>query len=364
MKIRIAFLTLLSIVTTMVVSAQVVEYDDMYFNSKDRVRVAAAKPVSMTPAQKEMNQVATPINPTDSYSARNVNPEYISQSKVNTSGVEENVAYFSPDYTPTAVNQNIYNNAIPSNSFYGNPYSNPYNYGMSTFGSPYGSFYPSYSAFSPYGFGSMYPSGWSSFWNVGMSFGYGSMWGSPYMGMGMGCMTCMNNGFGGFGWNPWGFNNFYPGGSVIIIDNNTRPVTYGRRTSRSTDVNNPVYNNNRATTGTATTLVDANGKVRGSGGRTTAGNEPGSYYQQGWRTNTANNSGAVNTSGTSRSGSQSNWFDNSSRNSNSRSSDSFFNSSGSRNSGWSSGGSNSSFSGGRSSGSSSSGSSGVRRGRD
>jgi hypothetical protein len=367
MKIRIAFLSLVATLTTMAVSAQVVEYDDMYFNSKDRVKVTSARPVTMTAEQKEMNQVVTPINPTDSYSARNVNPEYISQSKINPSAeVLSDAPYFTPDYTPTGVNQNIYNNSSIPTSYYNSVYNNPY-YGMSSFGNPYGGYYPYGSAFSPYGYGSMYPSsGWSTMWNIGMSFGYGMM-GNPSMGMGMGwgCGYCYNS-FYGYGMSPWGYSNYYPGGLVVIgnPDNNARPVTYGRRTSRSSDLNNTVYNNNRATGNTTTTLVDANGKVRGAGGRNTSGNEPGSYYQSGWRENPATrpSSNWSNTNG-NRSSTQSTWFENNSRSGGSRSgSDSFFNS-GSRSSGMSSGSGFSSGGGSRSSGTSS-GSSGVRRGRD
>lgn len=364
MKIRIAFLSLLAMLITVVASAQVVEYDDMYFNSKDRVKVTSARPVTMTHEQKELNQVVTPINPTDSYSARNVNPEYISQSKINPTEVLENAPYFTPDYTPTGVNQSIYNNAYPSNNYYNSMFNNPY--GMSAFGSPFNSFYSPYSAFSPFGYGGMYPSsGWSSMWSIGMGFGYGMM-GYPSMGMGMGwgCGYCFNS-FYGYGMSPWGFGNYYPGGLVVISNpDNARPVTYGRRTSRSNDLNNQVYNNNRAN-GTTTTVVDANGKVRGAGGRTTSGNEPGSYYQRGWRENPATRpSSTWSNTNSNRSGTQSSWFDsNNSRSGGSRSgSDSFFNS-GSRSSGTSSGSGFSSGGGSRSSGASS-GSSGVRRGRD
>lgn len=366
MKIRIAFLSTMAFITGLTSFAQVVEFDDMYFNAKDRTKLIASKPVS-TYVSPATNEVVTPINPTDSYSARNVNPEYLAQSKLGNANSPESVQYFSPDYTPTGVNQNIYNNPYNSNSFF----NNPYNYGMSGFGNPYGSFNPYFSAFSPYGsmyplgMNSMYSSGWNTMWSVGFGFGSG-MWGNPFYSNAWGCGTCWNSFYGGgFGWNPWGWNSYYPGSVIIINDPaNTRPVAYGKRNSRSNDLNNTVYNNNRATSNT-TAVLDSNGKARGAGGRTAASNEPGSYYQRGWRENpeTRPSAPATWSNSSNRSGTQNSWYNNSSRSGNNSSSGSFFNS-GSRSSGMSSGGSSFSGGGGSRSSGSGGGSSGVRRGRD
>ena len=51
-------------------------------------------------ARQVKAEVISTINPTDSYSARNVNPEYLSQSKINPSSSSEPVSYFVPKYTP------------------------------------------------------------------------------------------------------------------------------------------------------------------------------------------------------------------------------------------------------------------------
>jgi hypothetical protein len=374
MKSKITFLTLLAVSTAMIASAQVVEYDDMYFNSKDRAKVQASKPLTLKNISNQ-HEVATAINPTDSYSARNVNPEYISQSTVNPSGSIEPAPYFIPDYTPTAINQNLNGNSSSSwnNCNCAMAGGNPY-YGMmpgfGSFGSPYG-YGSSMYGYNPYGYGGYngFNSGWSSMMSIGFGMGMGSYY--PYVGyggsswgMGMGGYPLMNYGFnyygGGYG---YGYNNYYPG-NVVIINNgdyNSRGIAYGKRASRSSDLNNTINSSNRSTTMVTT---DSQGRVRGSNGRVSGDTNSGSYYQSGWRTNPeTSTSRSSNWSNSGRSGSESN----------SRSSTSSFfdNYGGSRSS--NTGGGNSNFSSGggsRSSGSvgggsvSSGSSSGARRGRD
>ncbi|MCX8490730.1 MAG: hypothetical protein ORN54_06650, partial [Cyclobacteriaceae bacterium] len=116
MKTRTAFLFLVCPVVLSTAVAQSIEDDDMYFTSKDRAVMNAA-------LQKEQQEIfasantrritesetAATINPTESYSARNVNPEYISGAKVGSSA-NASTQYFSPNYQPTAVNQNLASN--------------------------------------------------------------------------------------------------------------------------------------------------------------------------------------------------------------------------------------------------------------
>jgi hypothetical protein len=365
MKSRITFLSILSVSIAFVASAQEVEHDDMYFRSKDRVVLAASKPLKMQVPSKDMEVVST-INPTDSYSARNVNPEYLSQSKLSPSATNEPVSYFVPNYLPTSVNQNIssssgYSNYANSNcncsSLY-SPYSSYYG-GMSGFGSPYSNFYSPYSYGYPYGYNSFYGPGLST--GLSMTWGLGAYnpWGSSYYGMnswGMG----MNYGYGGY----YGYNSGWYRPPVVIVgggDSNGSGVVYGKRSSRSNDLNNNVTTSNRST-GT----IDTQGRTRGSSssGRITSNdsNTSGSYYQRGWRTNPETNPNRSSWSNLGRTMNDGSGAINSRSNSGS-----FFSDSGSRSSNWSSG--NSSFSSGggsRSSGGTSSGGSsgGARRGRD
>jgi hypothetical protein len=360
MKIKITFLSLLAVSAAIVASAQVVEYDDMYFKSKDRAKMQASKPLTLKNISTE-HEVATAINPTDSYSARTVNP----------SGSVEPAPYFIPDYTPTAINQNLNSNSSSSwnNCNCATAGSNPY-YGMMPgyggYGSPYGYGSAMY-GYSPYGYGGYngFNSGWSSMLSIGYGMGSyypygGSSWGMGY-GMGMGS-SLWNYGFNYYGGN-YGYNSYYPG-NVVIINNgdyNSRGIAYGKRASRSSDLNNTVNSSNRTTTMVST---DSQGRVRGANGRVSTDGTTNSnaYYQRGWRSNPETNSAArTNWSTSGRSGGESSntGF------SNSRSNSSFFENS-SRSSNYNTGGSNFSSGGGsRSSGSVSSGSSsGARRGRD
>ena len=83
MKTKITLLTLLGMISTLGFS-QNVEYDDMYFNKKDREKLRESTLVSNKTANVErVNTSATKseqidrFNPTDSYSARNVNPDFV-----------------------------------------------------------------------------------------------------------------------------------------------------------------------------------------------------------------------------------------------------------------------------------------------
>lgn len=382
MKSRITFLGSLLMLMTWVGQAQEMEYDDLYFRSKDRPVLVTAKVSQELVRQNSVKETAKQlegapvINPTDSYSARNVNPEYISQTKVDPNSSDDPAPYFTTDFAPVSVNANLFNSyrtttanncmSCPNmgwgNSFY--PYSsfgmmgyNPYSsFGMMGF-NPYSSFYSPW-GYDPFGYNSYYRPGWS--WSLGMSM----MWGSGgYYGMN----PWMNFGYGGGFYNPWYGGGFgYP---VYIINtdptNGGRAPAYGKRTSRSTDLNNPVTVNNRNYGSTVT--VDSQGRNRGSSGRVAA-NSTSDYYQRGWRTNPETRSSWSNSSSGRTGSGISSWSNTNNRTS--RSSDnSWFNSnSGSRSSGWS--GSNNSFSSGSGSRSSSgissggSSSSGGRRGRD
>jgi hypothetical protein len=200
-----------------------------------------------------------------------------------------------------------------------------------------------------FGMGSYCPWGGSSY--------YGNYY-SPYNQMGM------------------GYGSYYPNNVIVINNDYYNNVAYGKRSSRSSDLNNTINANNRSTTMITT---DSQGRVRGSGGRVSSVDDTnstsGNYYQSGWRTNPETNSAArSNWSSSGRSGSgsgssNSGFFNNSG--SPSRTSSSYDNSS-SRTSNFGGGNSSSNFSSGggsRSSGSAvgsggSSSSSGARRGRD
>src|SRR5882672_2908962 len=67
--------------------------DDMYFNSKDRAKLVSATGVILAKQyqQEDIQSVRTnPVNPSDSYSGRGVNPEYNAQAKNGTTVLQNN----------------------------------------------------------------------------------------------------------------------------------------------------------------------------------------------------------------------------------------------------------------------------------
>src|SRR5882757_5977192 len=201
--------TMLMLAMGLSAAALAQENDDMYFNSKDRAVVVKANEVVLAKKyhQDDVDAVrSNPVNPSDSYSGRGVNPEYNAQAKNGTSVVQNDPDYFVTGYQPKNVNSNLYNNTSAySNTSYNSGYGSPYGY--SGFGSPYSSMYSPYafgyspysmmspySMYSPYGGMGMYGMGMgmgSGFYS-GFGMGYSMMYGSPYsmmsMGYGMGSM--------------------------------------------------------------------------------------------------------------------------------------------------------------------------------
>ncbi|NOS93467.1 MAG: hypothetical protein HOP30_16220 [Cyclobacteriaceae bacterium] len=263
MKTKVTFLTFLAVAASICGVAQsTAELDDMYFTSKDRSTVNAARKLVLSSESARnvtTSETASVINPTDSYSGRNVNPEYVAGSKVNGSSPVV-ASYFSPNYMPMAVNQRIVNNCgTCSNSTYTNfnssyfPYSNYGYYGMNP--------YSSYSMMNPYyGFG-------NGFYQPGLSFSignfYGNGFGSPFYNnyYGMGSYYGYGSFYNSF-YNPYGYGY---SSSVIVVDR-PRP-----QSARNAEVNR-YYTANGVRTSPST------------GGRVAT--SPTEYYNKTWRNDT------------------------------------------------------------------------------
>lgn len=330
------------------------ENDDMYFNSKDRIQLNQANDIILTKRyqQEDLNAVRTnPVNPSDSYSGRGINPEYIAQPKNGTSVVQDNPDYFLTGYQPKNINSNLYgaNSSAYSNCNcgYGSPYSNfrsPYG----SFYSPYGGFYSGLTTSIGYGFGSL-----GSGWYTGMGYGLGSMYGSPYG------MNSYYNPYGyGYG-SGYGYGNYYayPYNNVVVGGADNRSASYGRHPSRATSLNTSYVDRTRSS-GTA---AGTNGRAN-QGGRMSSSSQP-NYYDRGWRSNADNftqRRSFYNSDGSVRSGSwgntnKSSGWNSSNWNSGSRRPSSID---------FGSGGSRGSFGGGSSSGGGSGGSGSHSRGRN
>src|SRR6478736_10303967 len=233
MKTKSILLSLLAIASGICVFAQ--ENDDMYFSSKDRAKINMTSREEVVLASAKGDNTLQTINPSDSYSARNENPDFVAGAKVG-SNANTTSSYFTPTYQPN-VNQNLYSNNCNCNNTsgynnypYGSSYGyNPYSgmYGMGYGYSPYSSMY----GMSPYMSMGMGYGMYGSMMSYGLGFGYSSMYGmSPYMSMGMG--------YGMYGYDPfmmgYGYGGYgYPASVVVVNSNDARGPVYGRHPSRS-----------------------------------------------------------------------------------------------------------------------------------
>ena len=101
--------------------AQQIENDDMYFNSTDRqkLRELKAKQYAVASARntERTAEESEELNPTDSYSARTVNPEFSSRSNAETATADNEDYYINNYRYQTANNLRTFNNNF--NDWYG-----------------------------------------------------------------------------------------------------------------------------------------------------------------------------------------------------------------------------------------------------
>ncbi|MEP6735449.1 MAG: hypothetical protein ABJA70_08020 [Chryseolinea sp.] len=342
MKNKAVLFGMAALLMTSATFAQSVENDDMYFNSKDRVNLKAkqaqdevAYQTAITGNYNKKKQNAQrfdeDVNPTDTYSARNENPEFAARNNSQTA-TSDNQDYFVSDYKyNNSTKLNNWNNSF--SSWYGSPwvasnYFSPSIYGWNSpyYGSSFDSFgnpwmNPYYrsgwsSSFSFY-MGNSWNYGWGSGFGMGMGMAYGSPfmnsmygWGSPYSSFGYG--------YGGFGGGYGGYygGGYYGGGygnNVVIINNGSdggRGVAYGKRathggmvTSRPESVNSRTRTSSftdnggvRPTSGVVGRDGSTTGRMPASNPNVSSGrNQPqADYYNRSWR-------GSQQTNGTSSS---------------------------------------------------------------
>lgn len=355
--------------------AQSVEGDDMYFNSKDRAKLReqkAAEQQAYTASvkkTKKMEEVAvedeTNINPTDSYSARNVNPEYAARSNAETAQVD-NQDYFLNDYQyQTASNLNNWNNNF--SSWYSNPWYNSayFGLGINNWNTPYYGYNSAYYSpwYDPYwnynGWSTSFSYYWGNSWNYGWGGGY-NYWNRPYCGGGWSSA-----------WGPsWSYGGWYGYPSTIVVVNNGREggrsVSYGKRGDRGTSIVGTERYNTSRTRSTAVTTQRSTSTTGSTNGRMTTTTRPtlsnsnDAYYDRQWRSRSTTN---TNTSGnTTQSRPSRSWSTD--NNNNTWSNPSRSNDNGGRsNSSFTPSRSNSSFDGGSRSTGSGGSSSGGSRGR-
>ena len=228
---------------SMVHTASAQEYDDMYFNKSDRktVKVESATAATIDNNSSTYKEIS---ETTETYSAKNINPEYIARYKSSESNEASEQAkrsatgytsddYFVEDYNASnyvsdSNRSNIDYRALAlrdemSYSNYNRTNSNPNwrfspyvgmgmgmgygGFGYPRYGYPYSMYDPFMRGYNPYMMGydpfmMVYGSGMTM--GLGMGFGYGM---SPAMSYNIG-MSWGTGGYPGFynpfGYNPWG----------------------------------------------------------------------------------------------------------------------------------------------------------------
>jgi hypothetical protein len=306
MKTKVLLLSLVSLIGFGNAWAQQIENDDMYFNSKDRAKLRASQKtnaLAYAPVKKDRKNEASEesLNPTDTYSARNVNPEYTSRAQAQTARADDE-DYFVNNYQyNNGSNYNYGNNNF--NNWYGNSWYQPNYWGPSISGwnSPYYGYYDNWN--SPW-----YDPRWSyNGWSTSFSYYYGnswnsgwggnSYWNSPY------CNTYNPYYGGAFGYGGGYWNN-YRGSNIVIVNNGEagRTISYGKRPTRGSNVVSDQSNGSRSRSSVGS------GDQRGGdlpGGRVSS-NRPPEYYNRSWRNTDSNSSVPGSTSYGSRSNTQSN----------------------------------------------------------
>lgn len=366
MKNKVMMLNVVALLFASATFGQGVENDDMYFNSKDRVKLKAQKATedaaytaSVKKSKKNQSIQEEVNNPTDSYSARNVNPEFAARSNSQVAAAD-NQDYFVNNYRYTnASDLNNWNNNF--NNWYSNPWysANYFGPSINSWNSPYyGSYYDSWGNpwCNPY-----YRSGWSS----SFSYYYGSSWNYGWGG-GMG----MSYGYGNPYMNSWaswgpsfgygyGYNSYYNNPTVVIINNGegARNIAYGKRATHGGAVTTRQEELQSRTRSNYVPVTSDGGRPN-SGGRVASqtNQRQEDYYNRSWRNSQQTSTGTTSPSRSSG------W----SGNSGSSNTDSY-NRQGSSSNSYNSGSRSSSYDGGgatRSSAPASSGSNGRTRGRD
>lgn len=218
--------------------------DNLYFMASD-VKIATQYAVENNNPKTFQSLENENSLTEENFSARNVNPEYISRYQATSEADQSGVVYFDEGGSDQVAQGNInaYDNFYSAN---GNQNGNSPNINFNL-GFGFGSM------FSPWGMGFYDPfwgPGWG--WRPGFSLSFGFGWGNPWMGMGWGSPWMMGwgnpwmMGWGapGFGWGypmyGWGAP-IYAGRPIYVLPGGEyggRRVVYGARPTRGAGITN------------------------------------------------------------------------------------------------------------------------------
>ena len=220
--------------------------DNLYFMASD-VKIATQYAVANNNPSTFQNIAKEPTAPQESFSSRNVNPEYISRYGQTSVAEDDEVVYF--DDNETQANSSNQPNIDVYNSFSVNNFNNNRGWGNSAFNMGLGM---GFGGFSPWGMGFNDPF-LNPFWgfrpgfNVGLNFGFGRPFYDPFnpffgFGGGFGGLGSFYDPFWGNGFmgSPWGWGRpIYATGPIIVMPGNefgNRRVVYGSRPTRGSSM--------------------------------------------------------------------------------------------------------------------------------
>ncbi len=219
--------------------------DNLYFMASD-VKIATQYAVANNNPSTFQNLAKEPTAPQESFSSRNVNPEYISRYGQTSAIEDEEVVYFDDNQTQT--NSSNQPNIDVYNSFSVNNFNNNRGWGNTAFNMGMGF---GFGGFSPWGMG-FYDPFFNPYWgfrpgfNVGLNFGWGRPFYDPFNPFygfgGFGRMGGFYDPFwgGGFMGSPWGWGRpIYATGPVIVLPGSefgNRRVVYGSRPTRGSSM--------------------------------------------------------------------------------------------------------------------------------
>lgn len=306
MKINGILLATFSLMGISGAFAQGIENDDMYFTSEDRAKLRAQRSTEVaynTPSTSKKFDYETSgerANPTDSYSARNVNPEYTSRAHTQTAQSDEE-DYFVNNYQYNRNQYNNWNNDF--NNWYSSPWyrTNYYGSAINNWNSPYYGYNswnsPWYDPFWSYnGWSTSFSFHYGSRWNYGWGGNY-NYWNRPYYGWDP---YYSGIGYGGGYWN----NYMYPG-TIVVVNNAERSnVVYGKRPTRGTSIVS-----DRNTARSRTNISNSVREDNSSGRLSTQSRKQEEYYNRYNRPQRSNTSSYGDRSNTeyNRSRSQNSW---------------------------------------------------------
>lgn len=325
MRIKGLLLATFSMIGISGAIAQGIEHDDMYFTSEDRAKlkaqrgteIASNRPVK---SKKFDYYQEESTNPTDSYSARNVNPEYTSRAHTRSAQADEQ-DYFVNNYQYNRNQLNNWNNNF--NNWYGSSWYRPnfYGPGINTWNSPYYG-YNSWNSpwYDPYwaynGWSSSFSFHYGPSWNYGWGGNY-NFWNRPYFGWDpYGMAYGYGMGYAGMGYGGGYWNNYRYPTTVVVVNRGEagQGVVYGKRPTRGTTIVSS-GNNVRSRSAVNSSVRDDNSSGRVS--TPTQSRKQADYYNRAQRsTNSAQDSRSNTQYNRSRSWDNSSWDSNNSYNNN------------------------------------------------